>query len=86
MLVDDIILPRDISAQVKDVIQQLIDIVNGGLYQQKIYTGVPSAGDPGFEGETRIIVTGATMTLCKYASGYWWKSDNTTASGFSKIT
>ena len=76
----------DASLRLQKLIDEMIEILNGSGYQEKTYTAVPQAGDPGFEGEVRNCVTGATLTVCKYISGQWWQSDATVLKGWSVIS
>jgi hypothetical protein len=86
-LVSDTKLTKtDGSPRIQKLISEIVDILNSSGYQEKTYSAIPLAGDPGFEGEVRNCVTGATFTVCKYISGQWWQSDATALTGWSVIS
>ena len=86
MVVEDIILGKDVDPRIRRLFDQIVQILNEGQYEQKTYANAPTVSSPGFEGETRNVITGATFTQYKYAGGFWWYSDATVASGWSKQT
>ena len=86
-LVSDVKLNKqDASPRLQQLITEMVEILNQGGYQEKVYTAIPSVGDPGFEGEVRNCITGATLTVCKYLNGQWWKSDATALTGWSVVS
>ena len=85
MTVDDFKLPKDINPRIQQMLAQIVQILNEGLYEQKSFAQPPLASSSGFEGETRNVVTGGVFRAYKYASGFWWYSDATVASGWSKV-
>ena len=74
MLINDIKLPKSVDPRVKQILEETIEVINNGGYQEIITTVAPFASDPGEEGQSKIVVTGATMRIYKYASGVWWYS------------
>jgi hypothetical protein len=56
------------------MLQEMVAILNEGGYEEKSYTSSPTASDPGFEGETRRVITGATFKVYKYYNGSWYSS------------
>lgn len=73
-VVSDIKLKKDVNVRVRQMLKEITDILNEGGYEEKIYTTAPSSTDPGFEGETRLVKTGATVRVYKYISSSWWYS------------
>ena len=84
--VDDIIIPRNIAPQVRDMLEQMTGILNEGGYEIRTYSNAPTAGSAGFNGEERNVITGAVLTVYRYVSGNWYKSDATALSGWSVVT
>ncbi len=76
---------KDASPRIQQIIQEIVDILNTDGYQRKIYANAPTSTSPGYEGEKRIVQTGATLREYMYASAQWWKSDNTQTSGWSTV-
>jgi hypothetical protein len=85
MQIDDLILPKTVAKQVREVLGQVVEILNNNGYERKVYTSAPTSTSPGFEGEKRVVITGATLREYMYGSGQWWKSDSTAASGWSAV-
>jgi hypothetical protein len=56
-------------------LSEIIEILNESGYQDKTYTATPAATDPGFDGEERNILSGATLRSYKYVDSGWWYSD-----------
>jgi len=79
MIVDDIKLKHGTDPRLRQVLSQVVEILNTGSYEQKVYTSAPSAGDPGFEGEVRKVKTGAVVREYTYIDGNWYYSGNYTA-------
>ena len=75
MKITDYKLPKTVDARVRLTLQEMVQIINDGEYEQKTVTSAPTAATPGYEGETQVVVTGATMRVYKYASSKWWYSD-----------
>ena len=87
MQIDDIKLDKKkTDPRLMQIIDQAVEIINQGLYEQKTYSQPPASGDPGFEGEVRNCISGSTMQVCKYVNGQWWASDATVPTGWSLIT
>ena len=75
MIIDDVKLPSNLDPRLREMLSQINQILNEGQYQETVTTQPPVAGSAGQEGEVRIVVTGGTMTVYKYASGSWWSSE-----------
>ena len=77
MIVDDIKLDKSkTDPRLMQMLQQIVEILNSGSYEEKTYTSAPTAGSPGFEGETRRVITGATFKVYKYYNGNWYSSQS----------
>lgn len=80
MIVDDIKLSkRKTDPRLMQIISQVVEIINGGLYESKTFTSAPTSSSPGFEGETRVVKTGVTVRIYRYLSGAWYYSGTYTA-------
>ena len=71
-------LPSDLDPRLREMLNQINQILNEGQYQEVVTTQPPVAGSPGQEGEVRIVVTGGVMKVYKYGSGAWWASESYT--------
>ena len=79
MRVEDIKLKKTTTdPRLMQILSQMIQIMNEGLYEQKVFTTVPGASDPGFEGEVRKVLTGSTLREYVYVSGNWYSSESYT--------
>lgn len=74
MLIGDYNLDPKTEPRLRHFTEEVTEILNTGSYQEVVATAEPLVNSPGVEGETRIVVSGATMRLWKYASGAWWYS------------
>ena len=81
MLVTDYRLPKTVDSRVRVMMENIVQILNGGEYESKIVSATPTLGDPGFEGEVRHALTGATLRKYIYASGNWYYTD-----AYTKLT
>jgi len=74
-IVSDIKLNKQTTdPRLLQMLQEMVEILNEGAYEEKSYTSVPTASSPGFEGETRRVITGATFKVYKYHGGSWYSS------------
>jgi len=74
-VVSDIKLSKEkTDPRLMQIIKEVVAILNEGGYEEKAYTSAPTASDPGFEGETRRVITGATFKVYKYYNGNWYSS------------
>ena len=85
MIIDDVVLGKNVDPRIKRLLDQIVQILNEGQYEQKTFANAPTTSSPGFEGETRNVITGSVFTQYKYASGSWWYSDATVSNGWSKL-
>lgn len=75
MRIEDYKIPKTVDPRVRQMLQEIVDVLNDGGYENKVHTSTPSSSSPGFEGENRFVVTGATMREYKHANGSWWYTD-----------
>ena len=54
MRVIDYKLPKTVDSRVRNMLDEIRQILNDGEYEAKVVSSAPSAGDPGTEGETRF--------------------------------
>ncbi len=80
MIVDDIKLSKkNTDPRLMQMLTQVVEILNTGSYEQKIYVSAPTASSPGFDGEVRVVRTGAVVKTYKFISGAWYYSATYTA-------
>jgi len=76
-IVSDIKLSKiKTDPRLMQMLQEIVEILNQGAYEEKTYTAAPVAGEVGFEGETRRVLTGATFKVYKYHGGNWYSSQS----------
>ncbi len=81
MQVQDFSLPKTVDARLRQMMDDVLQILNDGEYEFKIVSSAPAADSPGFQGEVRHVLSGATMRKYIYASGNWYYTD-----AYTKLT